>query len=155
MSQNSSEIKVKTKSLFKNTIQEDMEDIWIDSLEYKLDLCTADVMEYLENTANKYRDERKGDSRSICDQLQRIELPIFDGNKSNYLSWKAVFDACVDTSSVSPEIKLLNLCQYLKGDDLRAIDGLGHPAEAYSAAIEILENKFGGIRDKLRFFWNK
>ena len=39
----------------------------------------------------------------------RILIPIFDGEKSTYESWKAAFTACTDQAPATPEYKLLQL----------------------------------------------
>ena len=82
-------------------------------------------------------------------QLKRVSIPVFSGDKKNYDSWKAAFDACVDQAPATPEYKLLQLRQYLSGEALRAIEGLGHSKFSYEAAKERLERKFGGTRRKV------
>ena len=47
------------------------------------------------------------------------------------------------------EYKLLQLCQYLEGDALPAIEDLGHSAASYEAAKERLERKFGSSRRQI------
>ena len=47
-----------------------------------------------------------------------------------------------------PEFKLLQLCQYLSGAALKAVNDLGHSAVAYEAAKAKLEQKIGGCIDK-------
>ena len=72
-------------------------------------------------------------------QLKRVTIPTFSGNKKTYQNWKAVFTACVDQAPVTAEYKLLQLCQCLTGDALRAIQNLGHSTIAYEAAKDRLE----------------
>ena len=48
-------------------------------------------------------------------QMKRISIPIFDGNKSTYESWKAAFTACIDQAPATPEYNLLQLRQHLIG----------------------------------------
>ncbi|XP_065182634.1 uncharacterized protein LOC135813469 [Sycon ciliatum] len=54
--------------------------------------------------------------------------------------------ACIDAAPVSPQLKLLQLRQYVTGEALRAIEQLGYTAEAYRISLERLERKFGGQR---------
>jgi len=82
-------------------------------------------------------------------QMKRVGIPVFSGEKTKYETWKAAFEACIDKAPATPEYKLLQLRQYLKGDALQAIDDLGHSSEAYTAAKERLERKFGGEKRKL------
>ena len=71
----------------------------------------------------------------ILKQLRKVSIPVFDGNKRNFPSWRAAFMACIDKSSVAPEVKLLHLRQYLKGEALASIESLGFTASAYQAAL--------------------
>ena len=80
----------------------------------------------------------------LYQQLKRVSIPTFSGEKRSYATWKAAFVACIDKSKASPEYKLLQLRQYLKGPALQATDGLGHSAAAYEAAKSRLERKHGG-----------
>ena len=82
-------------------------------------------------------------------QLKRVSIPVFNGDKSNYESWKAAFTACVDNAPVTPEYKLLQLRECLSGEALRTIQNLGHSGTAYEAAKQRLERKFGGERRKI------
>ena len=77
-------------------------------------------------------------------QLRRVTIPVFSGDKRIYENWKAAFMACIDKSPATPEFKLLQPCQYLSGEALKAIETLGHSALAYQAAW--LERKYGGKR---------
>ena len=85
-------------------------------------------------------------------QLQRVSIPTFNGEKRFYQSWKAAFMTCVDAAPATPEYKLLQLRNSLKGDAYKAIAGLGHSAVAYEAALEKLEQKFGGSRRQIAIF---
>jgi len=85
-------------------------------------------------------------------QLRRVSIPVFAGDKREFDSWKAAFDACVDKAPATPEYKLLQLRQYLKGEALNCIQELGHSAAAYSAAMERLTRKYGGTRRTLTRF---
>ena len=49
----------------------------------------------------------------------------------------------------TPEYKLLQLRQYLSGEALNVIEGLGHYGFAYEAAKERLDRKFDGERRKI------
>ena len=81
--------------------------------------------------------------------LEKFKLPKFDGNKRDYSSWKAAFEACVEKAKVTPELKLLQLRNHLTGDALKAISGLGYSAGAYQVAINRLERKYGGRRRQI------
>ncbi|XP_063441925.1 uncharacterized protein LOC134722246 [Mytilus trossulus] len=85
-------------------------------------------------------------------QLKRVSIPIFNGNKRNYQSWKAAFLACIDQAPATKEYKLLQLRQYVEGEALQVIENLGHSAVAYDAAKERLERKYGGQRRQITLY---
>ena len=74
-------------------------------------------------------------------QMKRISIPIFDGNKSTYESWKSAFTACIDQAPVTPEYKVLQLRQHLTGEALKCIENLEHSA-----------GKSGGLRRRLTLY---
>ena len=81
----------------------------------------------------------------------RILIPIFDGDKSTYESWKAAFTACTDQAPATPEYKLLQL-RHLTGEALKCIENLEHSAGAYKASKNRLERKFGGSHRTLALY---
>ena len=60
--------------------------------------------------------------------------------------------ACIDNAPAPPEYKLLQLRQYLSGDALSVINGLGHNKTAYIVAMERLERKYGGDRRRAALY---
>ena len=88
----------------------------------------------------------------MWNQLKKIAIPTFSGNIRDYENWKATFTACIDDAPASAEYKLLQLRQYLSGDALRVIDGLGHSKTAYNVAKERLERKYGGNRRRTALY---
>ena len=85
----------------------------------------------------------------LWQQLKRVTKPTFSGDKRAYTTWRAAFMACIDQAPATAEYKLLQLRQYLRGDALKAIDGLGHSAAAYDAAKARLDRKYGGERRRV------
>ncbi|XP_052281199.1 uncharacterized protein LOC127878708 [Dreissena polymorpha] len=85
-------------------------------------------------------------------QLKRVEIPVFNGDKRVYQSWKAAFLACIDRAPATAEYKLLQLRQYLSGEALKVIENLGHSAFAYQAAKDRLERKYGGRRRQIAIY---
>ena len=57
--------------------------------------------------------------------------------------------ACIDKAPATAKYKLLQLRQYLRGDALQAIEGLGHSSAAYDAAKARLDRKYGGERRRV------
>ena len=86
------------------------------------------------------------------DKLKRIAIPTFSGDIRDYENWSAVFKACIDKAPMSDEYKLLQLRQYLAGDALGVINGLGHSKSAYIVAKERLERKYGGERRSIALY---
>ena len=68
--------------------------------------------------------------RDMWRQLERVSVPKFNGNKYSYPSWKAAFNACIDSAPATAEYKLLQLRQSLIGEPLRVVENLGHSKEA-------------------------
>ena len=85
-------------------------------------------------------------------QLKRVAIPVFSGSKKEYENWKASFMTCIGQAPATGEYKLLQLLQYLTGDALKAIEGLGHSAASYKIAKERLDRKFGGRRRQLAIY---
>ena len=82
--------------------------------------------------------------------LKRVAIPVFSGSKKEYENWKASFMACIDQAPATGEYKLMQLQQYLTGDALKAIEGLGH--SVYEIAKERLDRKFDGRRRQLAIY---
>ena len=87
--------------------------------------------------------------KDMWNQLKRVSIPVFNGDKRLYEGWKTAFMACVDNAPATPEYKLLQLRQYLSGEALKVVEPLGHSAAAYETAKERLERKFGGKRRQI------
>ena len=85
-------------------------------------------------------------------QLKPVQNPTFTGNKRSNPSWKAAFMACVDRAPVTPAYKMLQLRQYISGEALNAIEDLGFSPNAYEAAKDRLERKYGGKRRQKAVF---
>ena len=85
----------------------------------------------------------------MWNQLKRISIPVFNGDRRAYEGWKAAFMACVHQAPATPDYKLLQLRQHLSGEALKIVEPFGHSAAAYEAAIALLERKLGGQRRKL------
>lgn len=104
-------------------------------------------------TSGVYGDAAKakcGDvGRDLWKQLQRVQIPVFSGDKMAFESWRSAFESCVDKAPATAEYKLLQLRQCLQGEALRTIEGLGHSAAAYEIAKERLLRKYGGQRRQL------
>ena len=58
------------------------------------------------------------------EQLKRVMIPVFSGDKRNYQNWRAAFIACVDQAPATAEYKLLQLRQCLAGKALKVIENL-------------------------------
>ena len=108
-----------------------------------------------QNCLNHHSTENQYDAigKDLWKQLKIVSIPILDGSKRNYNNRKAAFMACIDQAPATTEYKLLQLCQHLSGEALKAIENLGHSAAAYQIAKERLERKFGGNVDKWQSTW--
>ena len=81
-----------------------------------------------------------------------MQIPVFQGDKRTYQSWKTAFFACIYNASATAEYNLLQLWQYLSGEALQAIENLGHSAAANVAAKERLQCKYGGKRRQIAVY---
>ena len=81
-------------------------------------------------------------------QLERIRILVFSGNKMDYQKWNAAFTSCVDSTSLSPQLKMLRLEACLAGEAANTIKGLGYSLDAYDAAKARLEPKAGSISSR-------
>ena len=95
---------------------------------------------------------RNGDSG--WNNLERIRIPTFSGNKTEFLDsgahWNATFTSCVDASAMSSQFKMLRLEACLAGEVLETIKGLGYSEVAYEAAKSRLLRKYGGNRREIQ-----
>ena len=65
-----------------------------------------------------------------------MSIPVFNGDKHTYESWKAAFMACVDKAPTSEEYKLLQLCRYVSEKALKVIKSLVHSATEYQERLD-------------------
>ena len=84
-------------------------------------------------------------------QLKPVSIPVFNGDKKSYQSWKAAFMTCIDQAPATAEYKLLQLRSYLKREALKVVESLGHSTTGYQAAKESLERNYSGV--KTHFFF--
>jgi len=102
---------------------------------------------YLSNS-NISLQHRSGDSGA--NNLERIRIPKFSGNKTEFQHWNATFTSCVDATAMSAQFKMLRLEACLAGEDLETIKGLGYSEVAYEAAKSTLLGKYGGNRREIQ-----
>ena len=62
----------------------------------------------------------------MWNQLKRVSIPVFNGDKRLYEGWKTAFMVCMDKAPITPEYKLLQLRQYLSGEALKVVERVGH-----------------------------
>ena len=100
------------------------------------------------NSANNLAESRSTPSlrKDMWNQLKRVSIPLFNGDKRLYEGWKTAFMVCVDKAPATPEYKVFLLRQDLSGEPLKVVEPLGYSAAAYEMAKERLERKFGGKR---------
>ena len=84
--------------------------------------------------------------QDMWNQLQRVSIPVFNGERRAYEGWKGTFMACVHQAPATPKYKLLQIRQHLSGETLKIVEPSGHSATAYEAAIALLKCKFGRER---------
>ena len=90
------------------------------------------------------------ENREMQGQLERIQIPIFSGNKMDFQCWNAAFTSYVDMTSLSLQFKMLRLEACLAGEAANTLKGLGYSLEAYKAAKARLFRKYGGSRRQIQ-----
>ena len=88
----------------------------------------------------------------MVNQLEKVSLPVFSGEKAEYPGWQAAFDECIDAAPATPQYKLLQMKKYLGGEPLQFVKKIGHSAAAYTIAKDKLEKKFGGKRRQMAIY---
>ena len=89
--------------------------------------------------------DRNGDSG--WNNLERIRIPTFSGNKTEFQHWNTTFTSCVDATAMSAQFKMLGLEACLAGEALETIKGLEY---SYEAAKSRLLRKYGGNRREIQ-----
>ena len=102
--------------------------------------------ETLHNQGPSLCDTSLNVGKDLWNQLEKVTIPIFSGDKGTYEGWREAFNACVDQAPVSAVYKLLQLKKYLSDEPLQLVSRLGHSARAYETAKEKLNRKYGGKR---------
>ena len=82
--------------------------------------------------------------------LERLQIPKFDGDKSKFEYFWAAFSAIVDDTDELPKYKMLRLKACLEGKAEEAIARLGFSGDAYEEAKITLKRKFGGNRRQIQ-----
>ena len=82
--------------------------------------------------------------------LRKPELTTFTGEKELYHDWRAQFDIFVDQTNVPAKVKMMMLKNSVSGKALKIIERLGYTPVQYKAALEKLEQKFGGEKRLLQ-----
>ncbi len=99
------------------------------------------------------RDEYEAKSNQtvgVDRNLERIQIPKFDGDKSKFESFWAAFSAIVDETKELSKYKMLRLKACLEGKAAEVIAKLGYSEEAYEEAKNTLKRKFGGNRRQIQ-----
>ena len=84
---------------------------------------------------------RSGGGANI--KMPKYECSDFHGDPKKWIAFRDSFGVAVAQKDLSDVEKFHYLRNYLKGEALRAIDGLAVTNENYSEAYEILEKRFG------------
>ena len=66
--------------------------------------------------------------------LERIRIPAFSGNKTEFQHWNVTVTSCVDATAMSAQFKMLRLEACLVREALETIKGEGYSEAAYDTA---------------------
>ena len=87
---------------------------------------------FYSSNSNTSLPHRNGDSG--VNNLERIRIPKFSGNKTEFQHWNTTCTSCLDATAMSAQFKMLRLEACLAGEALETIKGLGYSEAAYEAA---------------------
>ena len=97
----------------------------------------------------------QGSTRQFQSRLKPLKLPVFDGSKTKFEDFWALFTSLVDENSEAPNVKMARFRQSLTGVALQAIQGLGVSQPEYEEAKEILKAKYGGQRRQVQAYMDQ
>ena len=84
-----------------------------------------------------------GIDKKLNIKMPKFECVDFHGDPKKWIAFRDSFDVAVSQRDISDVEKFHYLRGYLKGEALRAIDGLAVTNDNYSEAYEILGKRFG------------
>ncbi|GFY76702.1 uncharacterized protein TNIN_70181, partial [Trichonephila inaurata madagascariensis] len=83
-------------------------------------------------------------------RLPKITLPTFSGNLHEWLSFKDIFEASVDSNPyLTDVVKLQYLKSALRGDALRIIQSISIVDSNYKLAFSLLEERYSNHREQV------
>ena len=94
------------------------------------------------SNSNTSLPHRNGDSG--WNNQERIRIPTFSRNKTEFQHWNATFTSCVDAPAMSAQFKMLRLEVCLADEALETIKGYGYSEAAYKVAKSRLLRNYGG-----------
>ena len=97
----------------------------------------------------------QGNTGQFQSRLKPLKLPVYDGSKTKFEDFWALFTSFVDENSEAPNVKMARLTQSLTGVALQAIQGLGVSQPEYEEAKQILKEKYGGQRRQLQAYMDQ
>ena len=75
-------------------------------------------------------------------KLPELKIPVFDGNVVDWPAFWSSFSVIHDHSELTPEVKMMHLTNYIKGDAARTIQGLHVSAGNYNSAVKMLKDRY-------------
>ena len=95
----------------------------------------------------------QGNTGQFQSPLKSLKLPVFDGSKTKFGDFWALFTSLADENSEAPNVKMARLRQSHVA--LQAIQGLGVSQPEYEEAKEILKAKYGGQHGQLQAYMDQ
>ena len=101
-----------------------------------------------------HREEYKKPTYQSSVKLPKLDIPFFEGNRTEWTEWWNFFQVTVDQNrQLSDTEKLLYLHSRLIGDAKHAISGLRLTNENYRVAVALLKEKFNDTQLILHFHY--
>lgn len=124
---------------------EDFEIVYYDA--YASIMATIEQMEASKSGPSSEINSISNQNRSSNVTLPRLNLPIFEGHYSNWISFRDTYKALIHDTDVYSDIEKFHyLRSCLKGDAFQTIDTISLSAVNYSTAWDVLKTRYENKR---------
>lgn len=102
------------------------------------------------SVVGKLNDMVKGDSSKQSVELPKIKLPEFDGEQSNWKTFKDLFDKIIhNNTTISDAFKIQYLKSNLTGKAAKMVQHLPSTSASYKKCYELLHNRYENERESV------
>ena len=105
-------------------------------------LETQATMYLASNSVSKTPPRQPSPVRAPKVKLPELKIPDFDGNVVEWPGFWSSFSVIHTHPELTPDVKMMHLTKYVKGDAARTIQGLHISAGNYDSAVKMLTDRF-------------